>query len=165
MISVKFVQTDMMIKGKQASLKDKKIIVEFSFPKDIEGKRNFAEALMKVKTLSSRRFIKEKRHWAVVLNLGNVEKLKEWNFKFSSTLDGWYNDFLNMDNVKNKIDIPKMGLELYPFQRDGVAYVVSRKGRALIADSMGLGKTIQAIAWLRYQEKQKGESPLCLSIF
>ena len=35
---------------------------------------------------------------------------------------------------------------LFPFQREGVEYVVSHGGRALIGDEMGLGKTIQAIA-------------------
>jgi hypothetical protein len=32
---------------------------------------------------------------------------------------------------------------LRPFQRAGVEYVLSRGGRALIADAMGLGKTVQ----------------------
>ena len=35
---------------------------------------------------------------------------------------------------------------LFPFQREGVEYVVGHNGRALIGDEMGLGKTIQAIA-------------------
>ena len=41
-----------------------------------------------------------------------------------------------------------MSLQLFPFQKEGVAFVEKRNGRALIADEMGLGKTIQAIAWL-----------------
>ena len=35
---------------------------------------------------------------------------------------------------------------LLPFQKEGIRYVLQRKGRALIADEMGVGKTVQAIA-------------------
>ncbi|KAG5185466.1 hypothetical protein JKP88DRAFT_354190 [Tribonema minus] len=35
---------------------------------------------------------------------------------------------------------------LAPFQREGVSFVLSKGGRAMIGDEMGLGKTIQAIA-------------------
>lgn len=40
-------------------------------------------------------------------------------------------------------------LELRPFQRTGVEYILDYR-RALVADQMGLGKTIQALAALRY---------------
>ena len=35
---------------------------------------------------------------------------------------------------------------LLPYQREGVRFVLARRGRALIADEMGLGKTLQALA-------------------
>lgn len=35
---------------------------------------------------------------------------------------------------------------LLPFQREGVRFALRRGGRALIADEMGVGKTVQAIA-------------------
>lgn len=35
---------------------------------------------------------------------------------------------------------------LFPFQRDGVKFVIRRGGRALVGDEMGLGKTLQARA-------------------
>lgn len=35
---------------------------------------------------------------------------------------------------------------LLPFQREGVSFALARQGRALIADEMGVGKTLQAIA-------------------
>jgi SWI/SNF-related matrix-associated actin-dependent regulator 1 of chromatin subfamily A len=35
---------------------------------------------------------------------------------------------------------------LMPFQRDGVQYGLARRGRVLIADEMGVGKTVQALA-------------------
>ncbi|XP_070565988.1 SWI/SNF-related matrix-associated actin-dependent regulator of chromatin subfamily A-like protein 1 [Ptychodera flava] len=46
----------------------------------------------------------------------------------------------NLNNIDSKLVD-----SLMPFQRDGVNFVISRRGRALIADDMGLGKTIQSI--------------------
>jgi SNF2 family DNA or RNA helicase len=45
--------------------------------------------------------------------------------------------------------------QLYPFQREGVAFLVHNK-RALLADDMGLGKTIQAIAAATYLKQKQG---------
>lgn len=39
-----------------------------------------------------------------------------------------------------------LGAALMPFQRDGVLYGLQRAGRCLIADEMGVGKTLQSIA-------------------
>ena len=49
--------------------------------------------------------------------------------------------------------LPGVEARLYPYQVDGVAFLVAR-GRALLADDMGLGKTLQAIAaaaWMVHQ--------------
>ena len=43
---------------------------------------------------------------------------------------------------------PSLHAAMFPFQREGVRYVLRRGGRALIGDEMGLGKTVQAIALL-----------------
>jgi SWI/SNF-related matrix-associated actin-dependent regulator 1 of chromatin subfamily A len=47
------------------------------------------------------------------------------------------------DNTEIQIPAPK-GLEYLPFQRAGIAYALTRD-KTLLADSMGLGKTIQSI--------------------
>jgi len=43
------------------------------------------------------------------------------------------------------INIPTLQLELYPYQKAGVAYA-TEKQRTFIADEMGLGKSLQALA-------------------
>ena len=55
---------------------------------------------------------------------------------------------LSDDQVDERLDrLPRMLREaLYPFQLDGVRYGLARGGRCLIADQMGVGKTIQALA-------------------
>ena len=45
------------------------------------------------------------------------------------------------------LEVPGLGGELKPFQRAGVAYLLSQR-RAFLADEQGLGKTIEAIATL-----------------
>jgi len=48
--------------------------------------------------------------------------------------------------LREQQDFPANGMErLYPFQRVGAAFLVTAK-RALLADEMGTGKTVQAIA-------------------
>lgn len=51
-----------------------------------------------------------------------------------------------MESVKTVSDLPEaLVSKLYPFQIDGIKFVLSRHGRALIGDEMGCGKTIEAI--------------------
>lgn len=45
--------------------------------------------------------------------------------------------------------IAGLGGTLMPFQRAGAKFVGMRSGRAIIGDQMGLGKTVQASAWLQ----------------
>ena len=46
------------------------------------------------------------------------------------------------------------GLELYPFQYVGVRFAELAGGRCLIGDDMGIGKTIQAIAYAALHQEQ-----------
>ena len=60
---------------------------------------------------------------------------------------------LNDEELINKmrIDLSKHfpeGRELYPFQYVGVRFIELANGRALIGDDMGIGKTIQALAYI-----------------
>jgi hypothetical protein len=50
-----------------------------------------------------------------------------------------------LDEIKQALP-PGLFSVMSPFQREGVKFVISKDGRALIGDEMGLGKTIQAIA-------------------
>ena len=51
----------------------------------------------------------------------------------------------DVDAVYEKI-APRIREALYSFQEEGVRFALRRRGRALIADQMGVGKTLQAIA-------------------
>src|SRR5439155_26463963 len=43
------------------------------------------------------------------------------------------------------LDLPKLGVELRPFQRAGVRYALAQRS-TFLADEQGLGKTVQALA-------------------
>lgn len=49
-------------------------------------------------------------------------------------------------DARFKVMPAALAAALLPFQREGVRYALRRGGRALIADEMGVGKTVQAIA-------------------
>jgi SWI/SNF-related matrix-associated actin-dependent regulator 1 of chromatin subfamily A len=53
--------------------------------------------------------------------------------------------------------------DLFPFQREGVLFLNQRKGRALIADPMGLGKTVQALGWLNHRKSARPVVVICPS--
>jgi len=53
-----------------------------------------------------------------------------------------------VDDIKQRLagKFP-VGLELFPFQYVGVGFIEAANGRAMIGDDMGVGKTIQSIAY------------------
>jgi len=64
-------------------------------------------------------------------------------------------------SVEEIDQIGKLKKTLFPFQKEGVAFIEKRNGRALIGDEMGLGKTIQALGWLHLHPKRKPVIIVC----
>ncbi len=117
-----------------------------------------------VKSIPGRRFQNNSKgkYWTVPLSIEAVQKLKENGF----TLDEKLHNFISGINTKTvdevkEIELPKLKRELFPFQKQGVAFIEEKGGRALVADSMGLGKTIQALAWLALHPEKKPVIVLC----
>ena len=55
---------------------------------------------------------------------------------------------LSDGEVQERLDCMPVPLAkaLLPFQREGVRFGIAHRGRMLLADEMGVGKTVQAIA-------------------
>jgi len=53
------------------------------------------------------------------------------------------------------------GKQLYPYQREGVEFIEKLDGHALLADPMGLGKTVQALAWLKLRPEVRPAIVVC----
>jgi SWI/SNF-related matrix-associated actin-dependent regulator 1 of chromatin subfamily A len=64
-----------------------------------------------------------------------------------------------INKIKNAtysdLKISKIKGELYPYQKLGVEFLVLNKGRAILADTMGLGKTVQALAYVVHEKLTK----------
>lgn len=64
--------------------------------------------------------------------------------------------------VENVDVVVPQGLELFPFQVDGVRDMLGKGKRVLLADEMGAGKTIEAIAYTNVLMQEKEVFPLVL---
>lgn len=61
-----------------------------------------------------------------------------------------------IDEVRQKKDtnfhIKGLKKDMYPYQKVGAEFLVASGGRAIIADAPGLGKTIQALSFVKYMD-------------
>jgi len=130
-------------------LKGKTIVITFPFNNVDLGN---------VKTLTGRRFSKDGGpHWTAPFAKETVEKLIEWKFEISKELETEYQlRFAATVETTDEIEIPGLiGPGMFPFQKQGVAFVERRNGNAIIGDSMGLGKTVQALAYLQLHPEKR----------
>ncbi len=102
---------------------------------------DFHKTLSQIKIMPGREYNKETKSWFVPLKEISVNKLLNLGFNISNELKEMFSE-----KEKNlELDLPA---EIYPFQAEGVKFIMS-KGGGLIGDEMGLGKTIQALSCLR----------------
>lgn len=70
----------------------------------------------------------------------------------------WLNDQKikndTIDDIRTKKDtefnVKGLKKELYPYQKVGVEFLIASGGRAIVADAPGLGKTAQALAYIKH---------------
>jgi len=103
----------------------------------------------KIKSLPGRKFIPDKKYWTAPALPSVVEKLEEWGFVIE-----------DYTFPHDKVILPK-DLSLYPFQKKGIEFIESRNGRALLADEQGLGKTVQALVWLKIHPELRPAIVIC----
>jgi SWI/SNF-related matrix-associated actin-dependent regulator of chromatin subfamily A-like protein 1 len=94
-----------------------------------------------------------KKYCTCPVSIEAVQILQSTGWK----LDEYLVNFLS-DSLQEHKQLKK---ELFPFQKDGVAFIEKKNGRALIGDEMGLGKTIQALAWLHLHPEKKPVVIVC----
>ena len=124
---------------KTATLLADTIHIKFSYDPDM---------VSKARSLSGRKWNSLTKEWTAPVYLETVEKLIEWGFQLDEALAKWYD--LTKKQINNTaIEIPGLKGQLRPFQKQAVSFIESQQGRALIADQMGLGKTIEALAWIQ----------------
>ena len=122
----------------KAKLKDNTIQITFQYDPDL---------VQKMRSLDNRKWNPDFKQWECVPIKQNIEKLAKWGFDLDD-------EIINLtlprkEKVYKEIEVPGFKKTLMPFQKQGVAFLVEKNGRGLIADSMGLGKTVQAVAYLQ----------------
>lgn len=107
------------------------------------------EIIEEIRKLDSPKFDNAAKVWRISASVSNVENLLKLGFTISNELEEWYHTYCYKFYKEPDINfrIRNLKCELLDFQKQGVAYVLSRNNRALIGDEMGLGKTVQSIAW------------------
>lgn len=115
-----------------------------------------------VKTISGRRYHDENsvKYWTAPLSKEALKLLVDRGF----TLDEQLQYVLKgkpKSELKDATDIPGLKMKLFPYQEEGVGFVESHNGRALIADEMGLGKTAQSLAWLQLHPELRPAIVVC----
>lgn len=97
----------------------------------------------------------------VIANLKNIYKDKSPELLYLFTLNHLFRDFLEGVNndtlIESRTGITETMIwnKLYDFQRDGVVGAINKIekfGGCIIADSVGLGKTFEALAVIKYYE-------------
>ena len=117
-------------------------VIKIQFPYDLD-------LLYKVRTLSGRKYHPEIKTWSAPVSVESIKLLVEWGF----LLDDHLQTFIQKTKVREEtislVGIPGLKGTLRPFQNRGVAMIETKDGRTLLADEQGLGKTIEALAWLQ----------------
>lgn len=61
------------------------------------------------------------------------------------------------------VSVPGLAKTLFPYQEEGVAFLESRNGRAILGDDMGLGKSAQSLAYLQLHKEMRPAVIICPS--
>ena len=131
---------------KQLILNDENIHIYFPYNETI---------LDAVRALPNRRWNGDEKRWEATINKPNIDRLITLGERFDFHIDPdlyelqeSYEEQLETSKAVDaniKIEGLTDDLELMPFQKAGVKYATEKK-RTIIADEVGLGKTVQAIA-------------------
>lgn len=123
----------------------------FKFPYD-------PDIVAAVKQIPQRRWDIKKKIWVAPVTISVLELADKYGLSVDDDVRQKIIDITKQSTellVKSTstdadIEIPTLTGKLMPYQKAGVAYV-GEVGRCLIADQMGLGKTVEAIASLEYR--------------
>ena len=92
------------------------------------------------------KFCTKTKMWLIPKEAKNAKTLKRLGFKLSPKAQ----KLLTTKKKKVSKSSKCIGLKypLYPYQQEGMNFVEECNGRAIIGDDMGIGKTLQALAYL-----------------
>lgn len=105
--------------------------------------------ITEIKTLSGRKWNSYDKHWTAPVCFDTQKRLEELGFSFigAALTPLTPKEIIPVVLIKEVVGLK---LPLFPYQLDGVNFIESHNGRALVADEMGLGKTCQALTYLQH---------------
>lgn len=106
--------------------------------------------------LRDRRFNDNNKYWWCPASVENADILKSIGFEPSNRIQEWLETMSKtVQDMKidyGELEVDKLKLTPRNYQLQGIKFLDTRKGRAIIADEMGTGKSLQAIAWMFFRE-------------
>jgi SWI/SNF-related matrix-associated actin-dependent regulator 1 of chromatin subfamily A len=121
-------------------------------------------------TLSFRYWNKDKKQWETKLSLID-EVIKAFpNAEYTEELKGIIAKRKTLKSLSNAMDTKEnLGLDenfgkgktLMPFQKAGIDFLQKAEGRAMLADEMGTGKTIQSAGYLQLNKNKRPALIVC----
>tara|TARA_R100000008_G_C3586789_1_gene173099 strand:+ start:777 stop:3059 length:2283 start_codon:yes stop_codon:yes gene_type:complete len=165
-----------------ASINKDNLILNWPFIPDPELRDGVR---LKVKSIPGRKFNMDEKHWTIPVSHGHTlfKELDGYYQPLADAIKGVpeVEEYLegalkrvalsqaaDLDDEELKASIAERlskvfpeGKSLYPFQYAGVAFAELAGGRCLIGDDMGIGKTIQALAYAALHPEQWPVAVVC----
>lgn len=107
-----------------------------------------------VKQLSGREFHPKGKYWTAPILKETEKILRAAEFEFLGEPPQPLSEKNNDDWKKIEIDEEQVP-NLRPYQYDALRFLSYRKGRGLIGDDMGTGKTVMALSWAKLEQIRK----------
>ena len=132
------------------TLVNRKLQIKFGYNPDL---------IAKVKTLHDRSYMTGDL-WEAPLVLENVQNLEDWGFHLTPELKEWLRRRQGESELP-VITIPGLKRPLLPFQHEGVRWIEAARGRTIVGDQQGLGKTAEILAWLQLHPEVRPVIVIC----
>lgn len=142
---------------KFVEIKNNLFYIQFSS----SDRNEFFTILEGIKGLFGRRFHSERnpKIWTAPITKENIGKLKSLNFVIPEIE---IKKELEIELKHEFAEIDESILTgLYPYQILGVRFLEFRRGNGLLSDTMGLGKTIQALGYLKLHPELRPALVIC----
>jgi len=139
------------MKRVDVDISTKLLIVQFKFRHS--DRKEAMKTLNHVLTLHHKTFSRGFNAYLVPPSAENIKKLHDWDFSFPDDFAELAGHSIAVKKVAklpyHNIKVPKYLHFLRPYQKEAFQFLKYREGRGLIADDMGIGKTFEALGWIR----------------
>jgi len=124
---------------------------------------DFQRTLLGIKRLDNRYFVSSTKTWFARNSRENVERLLSLGFAKQGDFSVDEGKKNKKGKIFKKIDRKAVDSRLFNYQIKGIEFIEGTDGNCIIADDMGVGKTAQAVSWLRIRKDVKKVIIVCPS--